>query len=392
VTKTELGSEIRIAGLVGSPDREGALAHLDLERGFALVARGETGPAEVIDPTIWTREKLALALAPQGRDSDPPLRRLIGAIRSLHGEVMSRPEGERPWIALLVLLLQGEDAVAVSAGDCPCFRFRSGLLSRLGRLEGDAAARRPRGSLGSESRVRIDVVPLRPFPDDLYVLSTRPLREGEVAALARDLSAARTGWDALRAAVEGASDRGRLAIRVLEPAERDVAPEPATPPVARRHAEAERAWAPEIEGLGDWSEPLRIDPLRPAAEDPAGAVSREAEPGRAEPEPEGWRPPAWALPETAMAAEEEAPPWSSSRPVREPEPVGGFTDAPPDAPWVEPPPEVSEIPPPARGEGRPWYEPMALWSSSCEASCPAFSERRRSARPSPRSPRSRRVW
>jgi ATP synthase F1 beta subunit len=119
----------------------------------------------------------------------------------------------------MVLLLLVEDAVAVSAGDCPCFRFRSGLLSRLGKSEGTFGPEAPRGALGSEPQVRIEIVPLGPPPGDLYMLSTRQLREGELAVLARDLAMARDGAQILRAGVEGASDRGRIAIRILEPSE-----------------------------------------------------------------------------------------------------------------------------------------------------------------------------
>src|SRR6185503_11882405 len=189
--KAELGVPFRIAGLARSPDHEGALAHLDVDRGFALCSRGSMGPADVIDPTIWVKEKLSLALGAGQDPADPPLRRMIGALRALHAELMCRPETDRPWIAVMVLLLLGEDAVAISAGDCPCFRFRSGLLSRLGRIEADLGPRPPRGALGSEPQVRIEVVPLRPLPGDLYVLSTRALREGELAVLARDLAMAR---------------------------------------------------------------------------------------------------------------------------------------------------------------------------------------------------------
>src|SRR6266581_4104277 len=208
VMKAELVSQFRIAGLVRSPDREGALAHFDPERGFALTARGTMGPADVIDPAIWVREKISLALSAPADTADAPLRRVISALRALHAELMARPEKERPWVSVLVLLLLGEDAVAVSAGDCPCLRFRSGLLSRLGRGEGGFGSEAPRGALGSEPQVRIEIVPLRPPPGDLYVLSTRQLREGELAVLARDLEMARDGAQLLRAGVGGAADWG----------------------------------------------------------------------------------------------------------------------------------------------------------------------------------------
>ena len=269
VMKAELISQFRIAGLVRSPDRDGALAHFDPERGFALTARGSMGPADVIDPTIWVREKISLALSAPGDTADAPLRRVIGALRALHAELMARPESERPWVSVLVLLLLGEDAVAVSAGDCPCLRFRSGLLSRLGRGEGTFGAEAPRGALGSEPQVRIEIVPLRPPPGDLYVLSTRQLREGELAVLARDLAMARDAAQLLRAGVEGASDRGRIAIRILEPSESESIVE-----TAESLESIVDAFAPsileeplnEVElvgGAADWGGSHRMEPPRP---------------------------------------------------------------------------------------------------------------------------------
>lgn len=273
VMKAELGAQFRIAGLVRSPDREGALAHFDPDRGFALVARGLMGPTDLIDPTHWVKEKIALALSAPGDPEDSPLRRVIGALRALHGELMTRPEKDRPWVSVLVLILQGEDAVAVSAGDCPCFRFRSGLLSRLGRVDVDAGPHAPRGALGSEPQVRIEIVPLRPPPGDLYVLSTRPLRDGELAVLARDLSVAQDGAQLLRSGAEGASDRGRLAIRVLESSESDdlAAVAESIRTVARPQAEPEYVGdsayesAPvEPEGMAaSPSDAIEIEPLRP---------------------------------------------------------------------------------------------------------------------------------
>jgi len=214
----ELGIQLRVAGLVRSPDHEGALAHLDVSRGFALVARGATSLTDVIDPTIWVREKLSVALMPVAGDpGEPPLRRVITALRALHAELIRRPPRDRAWVSVLAALFHGGDGVLLSAGDCACFRYRDGLLSRLRRAD-DAAPGTlpPRGALGSEPQVRIDVVPLRPRPGDLYVASTRHLKEGELSALARDLASARDGAELLRAGVEGSTDRGRLAIRVLE--------------------------------------------------------------------------------------------------------------------------------------------------------------------------------
>ncbi len=235
----ELGTQLRVAGLLRSPDHEGALAHLDVDRGFALVARGATSLTDVIDPTIWVKEKLSVALLPAsgmagspgssgvslgspgasgpGDTGEPPLRRVISALRSLHAELVRRPPRDRAWVSVLVALFHAGDGVLVSAGDCACFRFRDGLLSRLRRAgDGSTEVLPPRGALGSEPQVRIDVVPLRPRPGDLYVASTRHLREGELAVLVRDLTSARDGAELLRAGVEGSTDRGRFAIRVLE--------------------------------------------------------------------------------------------------------------------------------------------------------------------------------
>ena len=289
--KAELVSQFRIAGLVRSPDREGALAHFDPDRGFALAARSTMGPADVIDPAIWVKEKISLALSAPGETSDAPLRRVIGALRALHGELMARPERERPWVSVLVLLLLGEDAVAVSAGDCPCFRFRSGLLSRLGRGEGTFGTGAPRGALGSEPQVRIEIVPLRPPPGDLYVLSTRQLREGELTVLARDLAMARDGAQLLRAGVEGASDRGRIAIRILEPSESESIVEAAESLESIVEAfTAETAEEPlteepltEVElvgGAADWGGGIRIEPHRA---EPPRVEPHRAEPPRVEP-------------------------------------------------------------------------------------------------------------
>src|SRR3989442_12056545 len=64
--KTAVSTQVLIQGLVRSPDREGALAHLDSERGFAFVARGAMTFSDVIDPTIWVKEKLSLAFSASG--------------------------------------------------------------------------------------------------------------------------------------------------------------------------------------------------------------------------------------------------------------------------------------------------------------------------------------
>ena len=132
---SETATKVRISGLVRSPDREGALAHFDPDRGFVLVARSSMGIADVIDPTIWVKEKIALAIAMPGAEGAPPLRRALAALRSIHAELMARSERERSWVSALVALFHDEEGAAVLDGDCPCYRFRDGLLSRLGRSE-----------------------------------------------------------------------------------------------------------------------------------------------------------------------------------------------------------------------------------------------------------------
>ena len=129
---SEMATKVRISGLVRSPDREGAIAHFDPERGFVLVARSSMGVADVIDPTIWVKEKISLALAVPG-EGEPPLRRIIAALRSIHAELMARSERERSWVSALVALFHDEEGAAILAGDCPCYRFREGLLARTPR-------------------------------------------------------------------------------------------------------------------------------------------------------------------------------------------------------------------------------------------------------------------
>ncbi len=432
--KADLATQFRIAGLVRSPDREGAIAHLDRDRGFAVVGRGSMGPADVIDPTIWVTEKLSLALSGSLDPSDSPLRRTLAALRSLHAELMARSDAGRPWVSVLVLLLQGEDAVAVSAGDCPCFRFRSGLLSKLGRTDVDLGPRAPRGALGSEPQVRIEVVPLRPQPGDLYILSSRALREGELAVLSRDLTLARDAAQLLRGGVEGSSDRGRIAIRVLEPSEsesiaalaesRPLYSAPITT-AAQETAPAEGGGV-DFDSLGDWADALEIEPLRPAKEETEEEPARERMPGAErvpEPTPAQERSPApepaspslaelGALPETggyfaadlpavtsdidresetevqvlperkglgrngADSAEASsaieittAPPYEGARSIEVPAPSS--VEIPADE--AEPPVEVqrpaasSSSGPASVEEGRPLYEPLALWAGGALA-------------------------
>jgi hypothetical protein len=419
--KAEIGGQIRIAGLARSPDREGALAHLDTDRGFAVVCRGAMGRADVIDPTIWVREKLSLALS-SAEPGEAPLRRLLSTLRALHGELVTRAEGERAWVSVLVLLCRGDDAVAVSAGDCPCFRYRSGLLSRLGRTEASLVSHAPRGALGSEPQVRIDVVPLRPQPGDLYILSTRPLREGELAVLARDLTTARDPAQLLRAGVEGTTDRGRLAIRILEA--RDSGDIAALAEQGLPSEPSSGAWGVEVAeapGAGDWSD-LPIEAVAPrvveepdAPEAPAafespeapaeaavrseGAATVDAGPPHskeaplvdfdsetfgAEPSPSAFESPespAVSGPEGVPSAvesvssvaerewraeEDEAAPWEAPGE----EPRGG--ESAPEVP-VPVPAEPSAEETPKRDafapvhDDRPWYEPVAIWGAGALA-------------------------
>ncbi|HSQ60627.1 MAG TPA: PEGA domain-containing protein [Acidobacteriota bacterium] len=268
----DVGSQVRYDGAVRNPDREGALAHLDLDRGFALVARASLTGVDVIDPTIWVREKLALAMA--GAGPEPPLRAALAAVRSLHGEIMKRPERDRSWIAVHLLLFHGEDGVAISAGDCPCYRYRNGVLAGLGKSQEPAPPGAPRGSLGSETQVRIEVVPLRPQPGDLYLLATRPLQEGELIVLARALEAARYPGALLRAAVEGRGDAGRLALRILAPGETAAGPDAESVP---RDVEAEAAGARAAEAA-DALEFERNESVAPPEPGPPPALEPPSSP------------------------------------------------------------------------------------------------------------------
>src|SRR5258705_5457293 len=133
---TALGTQLRVAGLVRSPDHEGARAHPGVDRGFGLVARGVNSLTDVVDPTIWVKEKLAatlLSLEP----SESPLRRTIATLRGLHADLIRRPQRDRGWVSVLAAIFHGGEGVLLSAGDCACFRFRDGLLSRLRRPGGE---------------------------------------------------------------------------------------------------------------------------------------------------------------------------------------------------------------------------------------------------------------
>ncbi|HEU4940748.1 MAG TPA: PEGA domain-containing protein, partial [Candidatus Eisenbacteria bacterium] len=317
------------------------------------------GPADVIDPTIWVKEKLSLALSTAPDPADTPLKRVIGALRALHAELMARPEGDRPWVAVLVLILHGEDAVAVSAGDCPCFRYRSGLLSRLGRAEPDSGSSAPRGALGSEPQVRIEVVPLKPEPGDLYVLSTRPLRDGEIALLARDLGAAQEPVHLLRAGADGAADRGRVAVRVLRPQES----ESIGPTAERAEDEGETVTAV---AEPDSNEALDMAPL---ASTPEYEVAKEDdaldEPGLGVLEPI-----APYAPEAAPASPSGAPGFvAEALDAAVGEETAPSESAEADvesAPAVDPErPRTQTLAP--VGEDRAWYEPLALWGGGALA-------------------------
>lgn len=355
----ELGTQLRVAGLLRSPDHEGALAHLDMDRGFALVARGAASLTDVVDPTIWVKEKLSVALVAGSDPTETPLARIIAALRSIHAELVRRPARDRPWVSVLAAVFHAGDAVVVSAGDCACFRFRDGLLSRLERAGDATGLVPPRGALGSEQQVRLDVVPLRPRPGDLYVASTRQLREGELAALARDLASARDGAELLRAGIEGSNDRGRFAVRVLE-AEEDGAALP---------VRAESLWrAPSAETVAAASEVpsnLEIAQLIP------DEALVEAESRAASQAEEDLLGPPKFLEELDADLIEDV-----SAPPGLPGALHGATTEPSEAESAEietgPPasalaaePVVDAPPPPRRlaqiEDAPPWYEPIALW-------------------------------
>ncbi len=361
--KTAVSTQVLIQGLVRSPDREGALAHLDTERGFAFVGRGSMGVADVIDPTIWVKEKLSLALSGHDDDRDPQLRRAIGMLRAVHAELMARPDLERAWISVLVVLFREGEGMALAAGDCPCYRFRSGVLSRLGRVAPESATERPEGALGSEPQVRLEMVPLSPVVGDCYILSTHPLREGELSLLARDLAQARDVGSLLRIATSGESGTGRVAIAALSADRGMVIPPPATP------EEAEPA---------EYG-PLELDPIEPTAKAPREVY----EPG--------------GLFDTSLGAAthgEETPPMEVSLTTEEagageaqlaaePPPVGeaplgeaseGDEAVPTEAEArervdedVRERAEVGLPLPPSFAERRPWYEWIALWGGGALA-------------------------
>jgi len=355
-------SQVLIQGLVRSPDREGALAHLDPERGFAFVGRGSMSFSDVIDPTIWVKEKLSLALSTPEDSQEPQLRRAIAMVRTVHGELMARPDRERTWISVLVVLFRDGEGMALTAGDCPCYRFRAGVLSRLGRAAPERAEGAPEGSLGSEAQVRLEMVPLLPQAGDCYILATHPLREGELSLLARDLASARDVRSLLRTACSGSGESGRVAMAVLpgghealgleteepedmgplEPLELD----PIEPPAAlgRRASGQETSGMGTVDRVGEEEETTpAAGPGLPAfgeaiahaqigtpAEMPA-AAARDEESGGAAPR------------EEASEPEEETAQGRAGIGLPQPAARGGFA------------------------ERRPWYEWIALWGGGALA-------------------------
>ncbi len=366
---SEMATKVRISGLVRSPDREGALAHFDPERGFVLVARSSMGVADVIDPTIWVREKIALALAVPG-EGEPPLRRSIAALRSIHAELMARSERERAWVSALVALFHDEEGAAILAGDCPCYRFREGLLARLGRIEPRGAGV-PAGSLGSETQVRIEVVPLRTRPGDCYIFATDPLSEGELARLSRELASAQDDASLLRRAAEGSPGKGRVVVvahRGGRALSERVAAESAEERFSATEAEVDAA-------LGT----LSLEPLDAAlhAEAPGaaagvpGALARGAAqaPGDAAGEDAYERAdsePAVEDVEAAGAGPEPAGAEARVARAQEGEPAGRASAAAKRASGEEAPPGRPRPLAPLHEE-RPWYEPLALWGAGALA-------------------------
>jgi len=384
----DIGTSVRLDGAIRNPDREGAVAHLDLDRGFALVARASLSGIDVIDPTIWVREKLSLALV--GAVDEPPLRALLGALRSVHGEIMKRPERDRTWISVGALLFHGDDGVAIAAGDTPCLRFRDGALASLGRSSEEWPAGAPRGSLGSETQVRIEVVPLRPVPGDVYLLTTRPLREGELAVLARSLEAARTPGAVLRAALEGSFDTGRLAFRVLAPGEARTGPDEGAgggaataaaeeepdaaleiePMVAAVNVAVPRAIPDEIAPPTEFAPPPEIAPSAESAAPTEIASPREFAPPTETPSELAEEAPGDEAPlDTEPASHPAFIESSSGSDIREavdPAPLAAASDQ-----EAEPTPRRAPARPHSMlatvGEERPWYEPLALWGGGALA-------------------------
>ena len=334
--KTAVSAQVLIQGLVRSPDREGALAHLDPERGFAFVGRGSMSFSDVIDPTIWVREKLSLSLGGDDGSQEPHLRRAIATLRAVHAELMARPDGERTWISVLVVLFRDGEGMALTAGDCPCYRLRAGVLSRLGRAVPPSSVTAPEGSLGSEAQVRLEMVPLNAQPGDCYVLATHPLREGELRLLARDLASTRDVGSLLRTACSGAPESGRVAIAALS-GEHEMG-------IPSGEGEEPREMGPlELEPI----EPTRVE-AAPMGSEPAVLPTQQGAAGDLfAPE---WRP--------SEARAEGVPASFAGEGAEAPETV------PEETPVQTEPRDLGLPPPPSRGgflERRPWYEWVALW-------------------------------
>jgi hypothetical protein len=364
----DTATKVRISGLVRSPDREGALAHYDPERGFALVARSSMALTDVIDPTIWVREKIALSVAVPASGEDPPLRRALAAVRSIHGELMARNERERGWVSVLVALFHEGEAAAVLAGDCACYRYRDSALARLGNALESGPGRAPTGALGTETQVRIEVVPLKPRPGDLYLLATEPLREGELARLTRELPSARNDAGLLRLSLEGAPDRGRVAVLVHRGAKEIV-------------VEAEPAAEERLADLGAGEVDAALEPLglegidtdlrRGSAPEAAVSLDREERPSPEAEEPA----PAW---DEAMDSAVGIPPGISGDAPRDREADEGY-EPPPEEPEEAEHERGAEAVPDGHGrraeeasmapleDERPWYEPLALWGAGALA-------------------------
>jgi hypothetical protein len=369
---SEMATKVRISGLVRSPDREGALAHFDPDRGFVLVARSSMGIADVIDPTIWVKEKISLAIAMPGTEGAPPLRRALAALRSIHAELMARSERERSWVSALVALFHDEEGAAVLAGDCSCYRFRDGFLARLGRSE-ERGARVPEGSLGSETQVRIEVVALRPRPGDCYVFATDPLPDGELARLSRELAEAKDDALLLRRALEGDPGRGRVAL-VVHRGGRDLArrvvQETAEGGIGVGGADTDSALgALTLEPLDSVLQAQREEappslPVAPLSLAEGLPVSDTFAPSLSPTIAEGAIPalaPVPAMPDTAAQLGEGAAPPGIEPPgwTADVDASAGPSDA--ELPRSRPTPLTS------LEDGRPWYEPVALWGAGALA-------------------------
>ncbi len=354
-------TQVLIQGLVRSPDREGALAHLDPERGFAFVGRGAMSFSDVIDPTIWVREKLSLALGEDADPGEPPLRRAIATLRAVHADLMARADRERTWISVLVVLFKDGEGMALTAGDCPCYRLRAGVLSRLGRPSSESSDAPPESSLGSEAQVRLEMVPLNAQAGDCYILATHPLREGELSLLARDLASTRDVMSLLRTACSGAPESGRVAIAALA-------------------GEHERIPDPGVLEPGELG-PLELEPIEPATArsaigSPPSEPAKANEPYRGapvhEPVPEPRQAPfVYETPTETIPLEAALASATAEQGVTEGSAAEGAIDeATTSEPSSGPGRDFALAPPSSMAsfvERRPWYEWIALWGGGALA-------------------------